>query len=214
MIPLEVPIEVGRDQAREWAETELSDAAYRVTEPTWFDRAARAVVDYLIELLQGRPAPGIEISSTGLVLGILFGVLIAVAVMWGRPRRRARASTTSALFGDQESRSASELRQEASDAAARADWQTAIVLRMRALARGLAERTIVEPLPGATVHQFCREATAAFPDLAAELDHGAALFDEVRYLRRPGTEDSYRRLSALDERLMVSTPATFTPAAT
>lgn len=187
------------DEAREWAERELSDPAYQAAEPTPIDRLARAVVDFFGELLRNSAngewgPPALIVLALILAVGIIIGILI-----WGRPRALARAQPPArALFDEDDGRSAEELRRDAEAAAARGEWDAAIVLRFRAFARGLTERGLVDPPPGATVHTFARAAAAALPALGAGLDNAASLFDDVRYLRRPGTEKSYRVVADLD----------------
>jgi hypothetical protein len=85
-------------------------------------------------------------------------------------------------------------------------------MRFRALARGLAERGIVDVPPGTTVHGFARSAGVVFPNTAADLDDAAAAFDDVRYLRRPGTEALYRRIAGTDD--AVATARAAQPAGT
>ena len=135
--------------------------------------------------------------------------LIIVAVLvWGLPRARRRAAAPVAtLFGDSEERTADDLRRAAASAADAAQWDEALILRFRALARGLAERGVVTTPPGATVHAFARSAGRVFPSAAAELETGASAFDDVRYLRRPGSRDDYDRLRRLDEQLIAARPA-------
>src|SRR5690606_995171 len=87
------------------------------------------------------------------------------------------------------------------------DWSGAVVLRFRALARALAERGIVDPAPGATVPAFARQAARAFPDAQERLDAAAAAFDDVRYLRRPGTTELYALVAGADDVLAPSRPA-------
>ena len=200
------------DEAREWAERELSDPAYQAAEPTPIDRLARAVVDFLGELLRNSAngdwgPPALVVLAIIVVAGIVIGILI-----WGRPRPIVRAQPPArALFDDDDGRSAEELRDDAAAAAARADWDAAIVLRFRAFARGLTERGLVDPPPGATVRAFARAAAAALPALSAGLDEAASIFDDVRYLRRPGTEQRYRVVAELDADAVRTRPA---PAAT
>lgn len=197
-----LPVVPDGDEAREWAERELSDPVYDVAEPTWFDRVARAVADFFGGLF------GTEVDANwGPVLAVIALVVIVVVivvafVVWGVPRstRRAAASRI-VLFGDEEERSAAELRTAAEAHAARGEWNEAIVVGFRALARGLAERGIVETAPGATVHAFARQASAAFPTSAAALDAAADGFDDVRYLRRPGSPELYARVAGVDDDL-------------
>lgn len=188
------------DEAQKWAERELADPAYQAAEPTPIDRLARAVVDFFGELLRNS-ASGDGGPSALIVLGILVvaGIVIGVLI-WGRPRAVVRAQPAArALFDEDDGRSAEELRADAAAAATRGDWDAAIVLRFRAFARGLADRGLVDAPPGATVRAFARAAAAALPALKDGLDDAAGIFDDVRYLRRPGTEQRYRVVADLDD---------------
>ncbi|MBB3156716.1 hypothetical protein FHS07_000400 [Microbacterium proteolyticum] len=199
------------DEAREWAERELADPAYEAAEPNVVDRIAQAVGRFLGDLLRVPDTSGWGPSAL-IVLAIVIAALIVVAVLiWGRPRLVSRATRPAhALFDEDDTRSADDLRADAARAAARADWDEAIVLRFRAFARGLTERGLVDPPPGATVRAFCREAAGALPTLAGPLDEAAEIFDDVRYLRRPGSADRYRAIADLDDQAVRARP---TPAA-
>lgn len=188
------------DQAREWAERELRDPSYQAAEPTLIDRISQAVGRFLEDLLRG-PDTGGWGPSAYIVLGVIVVAAIVVGILiWGRPRISTRASEPArALFDSDDARSADELRADAASAAGRSDWDDAIVLRFRAVARGLTERGLVDPPPGATVRAFARETAAALPALVPLLEPAAATFDDVRYLRRPGTEQNYRRVADLDD---------------
>lgn len=207
-----LPLLPDPDQAREWAEQELADPTYQAAEPTFIDRVAQAVGRFLGDLLRVPDTSGWGPSAL-VVVAIIVAVLIVVALLiWGRPRLVSRATPPAhALFDDDDVRSADELRADAAQAAARADWDDAIVLRFRAFARGLTERGLVDPPPGATVRAFCREAASALPPLTTPLDAAAEIFDDVRYLRRPGTVERYRSIVDLDDQAVRTRP---TPAAT
>jgi len=196
-----LPLIPDGDQARGWAEDELARDIYRVTEPTPFDRFARAVGEFLADLftgeLPGEFAPWLAV----VVVLLIVAIVVAAILIWGRPRAVARSRRTAVPFGRAEHLSATELRRGAETAAGAGDWDGAIVLRFRAVARGLAERTLLDPVPGTTVHGFSRAAGALFPAERSALDRAADAFDDVRYLRRPGTEAAYRDLAALDARL-------------
>jgi len=202
------PLTPGRDEAREWAERELADPRYAAAEPTVLDRAARAVIDFLSGLF-GAQLPGNWGPAAAIVAAVVVAVLLVAGLLiWGRPRRGARiAGAATPLFGDADERTAADLRRDAAAAASAGDWNDAIVLRFRALARGLAERTVVEVSAGTTVHGFARAATRVFPAEARRMDAAAAAFDDVRYLRRPGGEDAYRAIVALDDDLARARPA-------
>jgi hypothetical protein len=207
------PLTPDGDEARRWAEDELSKPEYDIAEPTPFDRIARAIGDFIASLFNPQVSDG-----WGSVLAIVATVAVVVVivtafVLWGVPRvSRRAAARTPMLFGEAEHRSASALRAAAAERAQASDWEAAIVLRFRALARGCYERGVVDPPPGATVHGFARAAARAFPALGARLEDAAAAFDDVRYLRRPGTAELYRLVAAVDDDIMAARPLAEVPA--
>jgi hypothetical protein len=202
------PLEPDGEEARRWAENELSDPAYDIAEPTLLDRIAQAIADFLGNLLSTELSG--QWGSLVAIIGaaVVIAVIVVAFAVWGVPRssRRARASGT-ALFGEVEGRSAAELRGAAASAARREDWDEAVVLHFRALARGCAERGVVDTPPGATVHAFARAAGRVFPALADRLEQAATAFDDVRYLRRPGTPELYRLVADADAAVVAARPA-------
>lgn len=198
------PLVPDGDEARRWAEQELSDPAYAAAEPTPIDRVAQAVGDAIARFFE-QPLTGSWGPVAAVVATLVVLVLVLVAfLVWGRPRSRARlrTSTGTDLFGDSAGRTADELRADAARFAASGDWSAAVSDAVRALARGLDERGLVTTAPGATVQAFARAAVRRFPEHSAELVRSAADFDDVRYLRRPGTRDAYDRIRTLDDRLV------------
>ena len=200
------PLTPDGDEARRWAEQELSNPAYDAAQPTAFDRIARAVGDFL-ESLFATQLDGDWGPWAALVAAIVIVlVIIAAFLIWGVPRATARTRASAELFEGDEERSAAELRRDAEGFAGRGEWDSAVVLRFRALARALIERGAVDTVPGATVHAFARAASRAFPAQADALEAAAGAFDDVRYLRRPGTQALYRRVAAVDEQLTAARP--------
>lgn len=196
-----------RDAARELLEQELARNEYQQAQPEWFDLISQAIIDFFRNLFNPE-APG-ALGAGGLVIIALIAVAIIVTafVLWGRPRSAARsASASTVLFGEDEQRSARELRRAADAAAKASRFDDATVLRTRALARGLAERGILTPPPGATVHAFARQASRAFPRHQAALDATADAFDDVRYLRGPGSETAYGMVRELDLAIAADAP--------
>ncbi|MDY0909030.1 DUF4129 domain-containing protein [Microbacterium sp. CFBP9034] len=207
------PLTPDGEEARRWAEQELSDPVYDIAEPTPLDRIARAVGEFFQNLFSA-DVPGELGSLVALVAGIVVVlVIVAAFAVWGVPRatRRAR-SQTPALFGEDEHRSAAELRAAAASHARSGEWDAAIVLRFRALARGCLERGVVDTPPGATVHAFARAAARTFPQLGERLEAAASAFDDVRYLRRPGTAALYALIADTDDAVVAARPALQTEA--
>lgn len=204
--PAAPPLVPDPDEARRWAEQELSRPEYAITEPTAWDRVARAVGDFIADLFSSRLPVGWDGLLAVVLVVVAVALVIAAFLIWGRPRALRRSRPQDAgLFSAAET-SAAELRAEAAARAADQDWVAAIVLRFRGLARGLAERGVIDPLPGATVHAFARQARRAFPGHSARLEEAAAAFDDVRYLRRPGTPELYRLVAEVDDALIHDRP--------
>ncbi|WP_350352644.1 DUF4129 domain-containing protein [Microbacterium sp. A8/3-1] len=190
------------DEVRRWAEEELSDPRYADAKPTWFDLVARDIGRFIADLFTSDNGANVGPWALIIVSAVIVAALITALIIWGRPRssravRRARTD----LLGEQDDRSAAQLRADAERSARGGDWDTATVLRYRAIARGLLERDLIDPAPGATAQSIAREASAVFADEAAAMRRAAVSFDDVRYLRHPATEESYRDLAATDERL-------------
>lgn len=202
------PLTPEGDEAREWAEHELSDPAYAIAEPTPFDRIARAIGDFFASLFNPDVSGGWG-TAFALVAAIVVAlVIVAAFLVWGMPRATRRAARSApTLFGETEHRSAADLRAAAASHARAAEWDAAVVLRFRALARGCLERGVVDPPPGATVHAFARAATRVFPELGPRVEAAASAFDDVRYLRRPGTAELYGLVAAADDALIAARPA-------
>jgi hypothetical protein len=202
----DLPVDPDADQAREWLQDELSKPPYQAARPTWFDQLSQAFGEWLGSL---RVPDGSGLG--GLVPLVIVLVVVALLVIaflvFGRPRLNRRSQVkTGALFGADDTRSAAELRASAARAADAGDFGAAIQEAFRALARQLAERTIVTTSPGTTAHDFAIRAGASFPPRRDELGACARLFDGVRYLDEPGTREGYDRVASLDRRMQSERP--------
>lgn len=201
------------DEARRAAEQELQNPRYADAKPTWFDYLAQDVAEFINGLFS--PDAGQQVGGAALIIVsvVIVAALITVLILWGRPRASRRVTRRGAeLLGERDDRSAAQLRADAERSARDGDLDAATVLRFRALARGLLERDIIDPPPGATAQAIAREAAAEFGAHRDELTHAAGAFDQVRYLRHPASEASYRNLVAIDDLVMNAHP-TSAPAA-
>lgn len=199
-LPLDVPVDPDAPTATDWLITELSKAPYRAAQPTLFDRIAQAVADWFSSLrlgdVNGPPAVGLTV-----VIALVVGALVVAFLIFGLPRLGRRSRVAGSLFGDDDARTAARIRQDAERAAAAGDYSAAVVEMFRAIARGLAERTIVTTTPGTTARDFAARAGTTFPALAGRLVTSAASFDGVRYLDRTGTAEEYAAIAALERDL-------------
>lgn len=201
----DVPVDPDPPEATEWLINELSKPQYQAAKPTLFDRIAKAISDWLNSLqigdVQGPPALGLTV-----VIVIVVAALVVAFILFGVPRLNRRSAVTGALFGDEDDRTAVRIRQDAATAAARGDYSTAVAEMFRAIARGLAERTIVTTSPGTTAHDFAGRAGRRFPVLSDRLADSADAFDGVRYLGREGTAAQYEAIAALESDLRAAKP--------
>lgn len=203
-----VPGPVGRDQARELARHELRRSIYHRDEPSVLDRVLRKVTDWLNSLLNRLPGnhTGGGESWAALVILLALLILVAAAVWWrvGNIRRNA-AERDGLLEGRLTTADGHRARAEAHAAAG--EWAHAIRERLRAIARDLEERAILEPRPGRTADELAIEAGDALPDHAEDLTAAVRVFDDVWYGGREADADGHRRLTELDDRLRSARPA-------
>ncbi|WP_251444972.1 MULTISPECIES: DUF4129 domain-containing protein [unclassified Microbacterium] len=202
-----IPLIPDGDGARELAEKELAKPEYQAAKPTLIDQWARAVVDFLIQLFTPQRAVDLGPWAAIVIGAVLVAALIAVLLIWGRPRRSRSRASGAVLLGAADDRSAAELRADAERAARAEDWAEAIVLRYRAVARSLIERDLISPAPGATAQTIAREAVVPFPGEGEALHDAAVAFDDVRYLGHAGSAGLYRALAQTDDRLRALRPA-------
>lgn len=194
----DIPVDIGRDEARRAAEAELSDRIYQEAQPSLIVRALAWIDDRLAELLGwlGTTVPGGVAGAVLLML--LLGVLVVMTVRlragkWSRPHRVRHP----AMFTDPQP-SAAEHRQAAERAAAEGELTEAVRERFRAIVRGLEERGVLEERSGRTASEAGRAAGRVFPELAGQLRAAATLFDQVQYGGRRATSTDVIRIAELD----------------
>ncbi|PJN21024.1 DUF4129 domain-containing protein [Kitasatospora sp. CB02891] len=201
-----VPVTVPRDAARDAAHEELRKAVYHQHEPGLVDRFITWIQDQLDHLFNGVGGPLGGGDGAALVVLIVLAAIIAV-LLWrryGAPRREARSAGR--LFAADGPRSAAQHRADAAAHAERGAWADAVREQMRALVRGLEERTVLDPRPGRTADEAAAEAGRALPERARELASAARLFDDIAFGERTADEASYRLLADLDRALERTRP--------
>ncbi len=206
----DVPVVPDAPEARRWLREELAKAPYEAARPTWFDRLSQGFLDWIQSLAVsggGSLQDWLPVVAVLLVLG----ALVAGWFLFGAPKLARRNRVASDLFGTIDQRSSAEMRTAADAAAARGDWSLACEEIFRALARGLAERTVLSVTPGTTAHDFAARARLAFPSSGSALALAADTFDRVRYLEQAGTEFDYRALATLEAELRAASPARRAP---
>lgn len=196
---VDAPINIGRDEARDLAERELTQRVYADAQPSWWERASTWVWEQFNELL-GKASGAVSGVGWLVLLALVVAVIIIViAVRTGRIERQRKAASTDVFSGHV--MTAAEHRDLADRAASEGRWDVAVRESFRSLVRRMEERGTLETRAGRTADEAAREAGRHFPALAAELRSSADSFDEVAYGDRPGTADAYQQICAVDESL-------------
>lgn len=192
-----IPLEPDPDEARRLLVDELAKPIYQEARPTPFDLLAQAIGDWIASVVDGAGQTG---GTLGLVfiVALIAALLVVAFLVFGRPRLERRRRGSTALFGEDDVRTAEQMRAAARAAAGAGDWDTAVIEAFRALARGLDERTLVDVHPGTTATGFVRAAAAVFPEQQGRLIDAARVFDAVRYLGGRADEQAFDALSTLD----------------
>jgi Domain of unknown function (DUF4129) len=204
-----IPVDPSAPDAQQWLRDELAKASYQAARPTWFDRLSQAFFDWLGSLTA--PTGDGFIGWVPLIVTVLvIAAVVAAFLIFGLPRLNRGSRLPAELFGDDDRRTADDMRRAGHAAALRGDWSLAIEEAFRAIARALVERTVLAVTPGTTAHDFAGRAAVAFPAEREALAAAAATFDQVRYLGRTGTEQGYRTLGELDRALAAAQPSVLT----
>lgn len=200
----DVPITIPRGPAREAAERELSDPLYHQDDPNIIQRAIQwfwEKADTLLSAAAGATPGGV----VGLVV-IAAVVVLAVVALRLRLGSVRRATTGTRTLFDDRPRTAAQYRAAAESHASRGQWTEAVQERMRAVVRGLEERTLLDPRPGRTADEAASEAGRSLPLHAERLRAAARAFDDITYGGRAGTGHTYGALRSLDSDLERARP--------
>ncbi|GAA4205982.1 DUF4129 domain-containing protein [Streptosporangium oxazolinicum] len=205
MVPLLTsPIDIEREEARRQAIQELLRPEY--AKESLVDRLWRNVNRFLGDLLDQESVGAVgSLAARAALLVIVIAIVVALLLV---ARRTARGGTarTGGIFGEHR-RTAAEHREAAERLAAEARWAEAVRERLRAVARDLEDRVIIDYTPGRTAGELAAEAGRALPALAGELAAAARVFDDVTYGEVPGTPEAYGIMRDLDEHLRAARPA-------
>ncbi|MFD1542137.1 DUF4129 domain-containing protein [Nonomuraea guangzhouensis] len=195
---------IDREEAARRAADELLKPGYKkeaLLDQAW--RHFQQFVGDLMDAATGSGTTGGVISA--IVITLIISGVIALVVWRLRKSSRMNAAAPDGLFGER-TMTAAEHRQAAERLAAKGDWTEAIQERLRAIARDLEERALVDGMPGRTADELAAEAGQALPGFADELTAAARSFDDVTYGAEPGTRQAYEAMSGLDERLRQARP--------
>ena len=189
---------ITRDGARTAAHRELSKAIYHRYDDPWPVRVFKTVEHWIGKLFDeaAKHSPGGGGGAVALLVGI---AALLVLLRWRLGPMSRNAGLARSVLGPATATTAAEHRHEAIAAAGREDWSTAIVARMRALARALEEDGELPERAGRTADELAAEVAVGRPDAADIIARAARIFDEVAYGGRAGSADGYADVVAADE---------------
>jgi hypothetical protein len=188
---------IPRDAAHDAARRELAKRIYHRYDDPWPVAALKAVEHWLGRVFSSaaRHAPG---GGAGALAFVLLLVALVAFARWRLGALRSESRAVLPVLGER-SATAAEHRRLAEQAAAAARWGDAVVEGMRAIARELEGRAVLDPRPGRTAEELAREGAAALPTAATLLADAARTFDAVAYGGRPGDAEGYRQVREADE---------------
>jgi hypothetical protein len=193
------PPPITRGGAQSQARHELAKPPYHRDDPTWLDKLLSWLWRHAVNLVDraSHHAPGHGLGL-GLVLVLLVIAVVAIVMRVG-PLRRPTTSR-GPVFGDTD-KAAVDYRRQAAEYAAASQWALAVRERLRAIARELEERGILDPRPGRTAEELRREASARLPALAGAFRNATATFDAIWYGGATATAADDELLRTLDDQL-------------
>jgi hypothetical protein len=205
LLPLEVPVRIGRDEAQRRAAEELAKAKYGGT-PDWLvelaeraDRWVQRIVDLVFRIFVEQDQCG------GVNLGFLLAVgilLVAIAVVvWRVGLPRWRPHHRDAAVALDSTRPAADYRALAEQHAASGDWAAAVRDRFRALVRELETQAILDERPARTAWEAAYRASQVLPTCREALRTGAESFNAVVYGDRPATSAAYQQMVAVEQQV-------------
>ncbi|WP_326820200.1 DUF4129 domain-containing protein [Streptosporangium sp. NBC_01756] len=200
---LTAPIDIDREQAGREAAAELLRSEY--AKESLVDRVMRAANQFLGDLLDQESVGVVGSVAARIVLVVIVVAAVTAVILIARRTVRGGTTRKEGIFGERR-RTAAEHREAAERLAAESRWAEAVRERLRAVARDLEDRVIVDSTPGRTADELAAEAGRALPGFAAELAAAARVFDDVTYGETPGTAEAYGVLRDLDERLRTARP--------
>jgi hypothetical protein len=186
---------ITRDGAQADARHELAKHAYHQGK-SLTRQVADWVFDKLSNLLDSaaRHAPGKGIGLL-VIVAVVVLLIAVVATRLGAMQRLAKAEEP--ILGS-DIVSPADHRQRAREFADAAQWAEAVREWLRAITRELEERGTLDPRPGRTAAELCREASSRLPAIAQDLRRSTSTFDAVWYGGRSATADDEQLLRRLD----------------
>lgn len=188
------------DQVRDAVREVLSRPKYQRPRPGLVQRLRNAVVD-LIERVLGALVGGGR--GTVLAWAILAVAVVAIAVVIARFARGVTRDPGRGVGSvPVHRRGAAEWRADAEAAERAGQWRQALRCRYRALVADLADRGLVEEVPGRTSGEYRVEVAGSAPAVAAPFAGATELFERAWYGDAPTGRDEAARFRGLADQVL------------
>ncbi len=185
---------------REAADRILSRPELREEQPTLLERGRDAVFEWVDDLLNDVAGGGGGELIGWVVVALLTGAAVFFAVRVTRGVRRDPG--LAAEVPSVPKRTGATWRAEADAHEAAGRWRAGLRSRYRALVADLADRGLVEEVPGRTAGEYRRQVAGAMPEVAPEFTGATSLFEAAWYGGRRTGADEAARFRALERRVL------------
>ncbi len=187
-------------EVRDDIERILARAEFREPPRTFLDRAR----DWVLRQLDRTIEALVRAGGAGVIGWVVVGLAAVGAVVFAaRFARGVQADPARARpVAPAPRRSARDWGADAEAHEAAGRWRPALRCRYRALVAALAERGLVDDVPGRTTGEYRAEVDRAAPRSAAAFDDATALFEAAWYGDHPTGPDESRRFRELSDRVL------------
>lgn len=187
-------------EARDAARRVLSRPEYRRPAPTLAERVRNWVADRLAEIV-GALVTGRRAS---LLAWAVLGAGVALAAFFGFRFVRGVTPDSARAVSDRPAprKTAAEWRRESEAHEQAGQWRMVLRCLYRALVADLADRGLVEEVPGRTTGEYRSEVGQMLPAAAAEFAGATELFERAWYGNQPTGADEAERLRRLSETVL------------
>jgi hypothetical protein len=188
-------------QARDAADTVLSRPEYKVPSPTVLQRIRTSVGEQLSRFLGKLGVGGSASILAWLILAVAVAIVAFLVIRFAKgvtPDAARRAGPAMAR-----PRTADDWRAEAVDHEEQGQWRAGLRCRYRALVADLAQRGLVDEVPGRTTGEYRAEVDENVPKVAPEFGSATELFEAAWYGNRPTGEEESARFRQLADRVLV-----------
>jgi hypothetical protein len=176
----------------------LSRPEYHRHDPNVLDRFWTAVTDFIGRLLARAFQGPTLIGAVLFILLLAFVIVVTVRVGRGVTAEGGAPLTGAAIAR----RTAGQWRAEADERERAGDWRGGLRCRYRALVAELAERGLVDEVPGRTAGEYRREVAGSVPAAAADFAGATELFELAWYGHRVTGADEAVHFDALAGRVL------------